>query len=114
MSLRQSLGNLRGELEQLLRRKRPLSEHLPQRLPLHVLHRNVGRSLVLADVVDSNNVGVVEGGCGAGLLLEASQAFRVSRQFFPQHLDGHVPPQLEVFRSVDFSHPPEPSREVIS
>ncbi len=45
-------------------------------------------------------------GCGAGLLLEASKAFGVRSKLLPQHLNGDVPPQLEVLRSVDFAHTP--------
>jgi hypothetical protein len=58
----------------------------------------------VVDVIDGNDVGVVEGGCGAGFLLEAAKAFGVRDKLFPQHLDGHIPAELVVLRPIDFAH----------
>ena len=49
----------------------PCASRFGQRLTGHVLHHEVRRALVLADVVDGADVGVVERGDRLGLALEA-------------------------------------------
>ena len=66
------------------------------------------RALVLPNIVNRNNVGMVEGGCGPGLLLEAAQALRVRCKLFREHFDSHVPPEPEVFRPINFAHTTRP------
>ena len=37
-------------------------------------------------------------------MLEAPHAFRIGSDVLPEHLDGHVPPELQVLRPVDLTH----------
>ena len=103
MRFRQPFGSLSGEVEYLFRLKRTLAKKPAKRLPLYELHRDVVNPVVLANVVDRNDVGVVESGRGTRLLLEASRALRIQSELLPEHLDRHVAPELQVFGPVHIS-----------
>lgn len=58
---------------------------------------------MLADVVDGDDVGMVEGGGGARLLLETGLAIRIHHAR-RHHLDGDVAPKARIMRAVHFAH----------
>ena len=66
--------------------------------------------LLVADVVQRADVGVVELGDGAGLALEAGAELRAGRQVGGQHLDRHVAAQAGVVGAVDLAHPARADR----
>ena len=53
--------------------KRPPGDALLQRGALQVLHDDEGAAVLLADVVNRADVGVIQGGGGAGLAPETVQ-----------------------------------------
>ena len=59
----------------------------------------------LSDIVNGDDVRVVEGGCRAGLLLEAAQPVLVCGRRLRQHLDCYVPIEPLIVRPVDLAHP---------
>ena len=63
-----------------------------------------GWPLLFAEVVDRADVGVVEGGDGAGLALEARAAVRVGAQLGGQDLDGDRAIEARVPRLVHLAH----------
>ena len=68
--------------------------------------RNV-RPSSLAHVVEGADVGVAEGGDGAGLALEALQPFALRGQLRRQELEGYSRASSRgVASAVDFTHPP--------
>ena len=60
--------------------------------------------LVLVDVVGADDVGMVEGGDGAGLAVEALQRGGILGLGGRQHLDGHPAAHELVFAQVDAAH----------
>jgi hypothetical protein len=58
----------------------------------------------VADVVDRNNVGMIQSGDRACLLLKSAQAIRISRERFGQHLQRNIAQQTGVARPVHFAH----------
>ena len=54
-------------------------EMFPQGLPFDTLGDEVGRPVNIADLVDSDDVGVIESRDRAGLLLEPSDPVRIFR-----------------------------------
>jgi hypothetical protein len=101
----QRVRDLSPQIQDLLHHHRLAADPLLQRLPLHPLHRDEGVALVLADLVDHADAGVVEGGGGAGLALEALAGLGVAGQLVGQQLQGHAPSQTRVFGFVDHAHP---------
>ncbi len=61
-------------------------------------------AVVGADVVDGEDVGVVEGGDGAGLALEAAQPLGVGGGIVGEDLEGDVAPEAGVAGPVDLPH----------
>src|SRR5262249_20958331 len=68
------------------------------------LHDDVGAAFGLAYLVDGHDVGVLEGGSGARLLLEADQPPRVRGVAGGQELHGDAPAQAQVARPEDLAH----------
>jgi hypothetical protein len=81
---------------------------LPQRLALEQLEHGVARPVVSAEIVDGEDVGVIEGGDGASLPLEAADAVRVAAAVGGDDLDRDVAPEAGVSGPVDLAHPPRP------
>lgn len=85
-------------------RQRPARQPLRERFALDVLHDGVRRALVIADIVQGADVGVVEGGDGAGLALEALQGFGTAAEALREDLDGHNAIEPGVAGPVDLAH----------
>jgi len=68
-----------------------------------LLHHEVDVTLG-ADVVNDGDVGMIEGGGGAGFLLETSQPLGVGGVLLRQHLDGDITIQLRIPRPIHLSH----------
>ena len=75
-----------------------------QGLAFEELLDDVGRAVVLADVVDGGDVGVVQDAGGLGLLLEAAQAIGVGGEGGGEDLDGDVAAEARVLGAVDLPH----------
>ena len=60
--------------------------------------------VVLADVVEGDDVRMVEGGGRPCFLNEAAPPFGVGHDLGPQELDGDRPPQARVAGGVDHAH----------
>ena len=95
---REAVGHLRRDLQGAPERLR--AGHL-ERGALHQL----GDDVILADVVDSDDVGMVEGGDRACLLLEARAGRRILKGARHQRLDGHVAAEARISGPIDFAHP---------
>ena len=86
------------------RHGRAATDDLGDRLALDVLHDDVGLGRDLAEVVDRDDVGVVQGGGGPRLTAEALGGVG-DLQVADEHLDGHHPPEDGVVGDVDRAHP---------
>ena len=100
----QRIGDLNREIEQRFDRKRLAGDPIPQRPPLHQLHGDEGLPLVLVDVVDGADAGVVEGGGRVGLPLEAFERLRVAGEVRGQELEGDETTELRILGLVDDPH----------
>jgi hypothetical protein len=76
-----------------------------QRLATYVLHDDERRPVLLADVVDSGDVRVIEGGRQHRLLLESLPPLLVPRDLGGEELDRHLPVEPHVGRQIDRPHP---------
>ncbi len=101
----EAVDDLERVVDRLARRERAAREDRAQRLAFEELLDDVGRAVVLADVVDGGDVGVVQDAGGLGLLLEAAQAVGVGGEGGGEDLDRHVAAEARVLRAVHLSHP---------
>ena len=65
------VGDLNGVLQHLVQRQRALLQPVRQRFAFQVLHHQVVDSVLLADVVQRADVGMIQAGDGARFALEA-------------------------------------------
>ena len=103
MRLLQGLGDLHAVPEQKRHRQRPAGNPVGERLSFQILHHQVFRAVLAADVVNGADVGMRQPGDGPGLALEASPPGG-GRHHVRQHLDGHGAPQPGVGGPVDLAH----------
>ena len=76
-----------------------------QRLALEILHDQVGRALVFADVVQRADVRMIERGDCARFAVEALAELWIARELRAENLDrdGSVEPRIA--RPINFAHP---------
>jgi hypothetical protein len=60
--------------------------------------------ILLADVVDSADVGMIEGGGGLCLSTEAAERLRIARHFVRQELQSDETVQASVLGLVNYAH----------
>ncbi len=100
------IGDLDGVIQQLVEFQRLLGDPVLQGLPFQVLHDEEGRAFPLADVMQGADVGMVQGGGGAGLALEALESLTVRRVPFGEELQGDGATEPSVLGLVDDAHAP--------
>jgi hypothetical protein len=101
------LGQLAGDVQHPPGGQRELGpDEVAQRPPVHELHDREGQPRRLADLVDRDDVGVVEGRGRARLLGEAAQPVRDRSEGLGQELDGDVAVEVVVAGAVDLTHAP--------
>ena len=98
------VGDFNGECDQRLIVERAAHDHVLQRQAIQILHRDETLALVFADFVDGADIGMVEGGGGAGFATEALQSLRVLRDIVRQELEGDKAAERGVFGLVDHAH----------
>ncbi len=76
-----------------------------QRQAVQKLHGDEGTALLLANVVNGADVGVVQCGRGLGFTLKAGQRLRVAGDFIGQEFQGDKSAQPGVLGLVHHTHP---------
>lgn len=79
-------------------------EVVAERAAVEALHDEVDAPLLLAHVVQLDDVGVEQSAGGLGLAQEAGSRLGLVGQVGHHDLDGHFPPGLLVARGVDDPH----------
>jgi hypothetical protein len=80
------------------------AQPLGKRLSLEVLHDQVGRTLVLADIVESADVWVIQCRDGAPFPIEALAKLRIAGKLRGKNLDRDRAVEPRVARLVDLAH----------
>ena len=88
---RQTFGDLDAVLHRPPDGHVALPKPLAQGAALEQLGHDEGDAVVLSDVVDGHDVGVIEGAGGAGLPFEPAEPGRIVEGGRGQHLDRHLP-----------------------
>ena len=100
----QAMGNLDPVIHCLSQGQRAVFQPVAQGLTFQQLGYEVRAILVSSKLIDTYDVGMVEGCRRLGFLFEAHQAVWLCEHKIRQDLDGDVTPQRTVACSVDFSH----------
>ena len=96
--------HLDGELDNVVDRHLAGGHVLAQSLPVKQLHNEEGSTIVLADVVNRADEGVVEGRGDLSLALESFQGGLVLRHLVGQKLERHLPAETSVLGTPDDPH----------
>ena len=107
---RKTVGDLDGDIEELLDGQRARLNELAKSPAFDELHRDVDGAVGTADVVDVDDVGMIQAGGRARFLLEAPPPFGVRREVGRQHLQRDIAAQPAVVRAVDLAHPARGNR----
>src|SRR6266704_2203814 len=101
------VDDLAGQARRLRRRERAVAvQHVAQGGPVDQLHDDVVHALLLAGVVQRDDIGVREAGRVDGLLVETPTQASVRGQVGMQHLDHHVSTEDAVVTAPDARHAP--------
>ncbi len=79
-------------------------DQMRQRYPVEKLHGDEGLTILLADVVDSANVGVVQRGCSLGLALKTGEGLGIFGHIVRQEFEGDETMKPGVFSLINHSH----------
>ncbi len=98
------IGHLNSQLQHSLERKRISFDEMFESLAIEEFHHNEVLPLMLADLVNRADIGMVQRGCGAGFPSEPFHRVRVFGEFFRQELQGHGTAQVHVLGLVHYAH----------
>src|SRR5205085_49344 len=98
------VGNFDAEVDKLVDLERAAGEAIVERLALHPLHDDERVTLMLADVVDRADVGVVQAGRGSRFDAKPFHRLPIACEVFWNELEGDLPPKAGVVSTVDNAH----------
>jgi hypothetical protein len=98
------VGDLNGEAKRDVGLKRTAGDAVLQCHAFEKFHDDEGLAILLADVVDGADIGMVEGGSGLGFALKAGEGLRIAGNFFGQKFEGHKAAKARVLGFVDNAH----------
>jgi hypothetical protein len=107
-SVRNAQGrrDLNGDVEGLTRGEPGRGEPSPEGLSLDVLHSDVVLAFArLIERIDRADVRMIEGGRGAGFLLEAENASGITREVRGKKLQRDLAPKPQLGREPHLAHP---------
>ena len=82
-----------------------VADQVLQRLAVKELHGDEALALLLPDLVDGADIGVVQGRGGLGLAPEAFQCLRVLGHVIGQELEGNEATERRVLSLIHHTHP---------
>ena len=104
MRRRYSARNLLRILARLAHRQRPRTQPLAQRLAFQKFRDDIRRAIVLAKIMNRQDVGMIERRNRLRLLLEPQHPLRIARKRRRQHLHRHVAIEPRIPRPIHLAH----------
>ena len=101
----QSVCDFDGQRENFLGFQWATRDLMLQSQSVQVLHDDEGLALMLTNLVNGANVGVIERGCRLRLPLKACQCLRIVGYIVRQELKSDKAVQVYILRFVDNTHP---------
>ena len=100
----EGIGDLDTEREDGFQLHRAITDDVLKGDAVEVFHDEEGAAGVLADVIDSADVGVVQGGGGLGFAAKSLERLAVLGEFFRQEFQGNEATETGVLGLVDDAH----------
>ena len=110
MSLGERIGNLRTELQDLLKRQGTFLKALRESLALDTFHDEKVHAVLLANVVERAYVWMVKTGDRFGFALEALLTYGIGRKMWRKNLDRYNTLQPRIPCAIDLTHPARTDR----
>ena len=101
----QRVGDLNSELHHLLHLQRPTLDAMLQGFAFEQFHGDERLAILLADVVNGADVGMIKRRSGLRLALETDEGLRIPGHFLRQELEGNETMQPGIFGFIDHAHP---------
>jgi hypothetical protein len=105
MGFRQRIRHVNADIENGLQRERPGIDEVLEALALEKLHNEVGQAVVLADIMDRTDRGMVEGRGRLRLSFEAGKTFGVAGEISWEDFDGHLTVEARIPGTINLTHP---------
>src|SRR5215831_746938 len=102
----QGVGDLDGKREDHIRLHRTITDAVLQRHAIEILHGNEGLPVLLSDLVDGADMGVVQCGGSLSFSLEAAESLWVLGDIVGQELQSDSATKVGVLRFVNDTHSP--------
>src|SRR5580704_1959281 len=100
----QRIGNLNGQPQLDIGFDRFSCDAMLKGHAFKKLHDEEGTTILLADVIDGADIGVIERGGGAGFAAKAFEYLLVPGQVFGEKLERNKAAQARVLRPVNHAH----------
>ena len=100
----QRVGDLDGQRQQIFAVHRAPVDAVLQRLPIQEFHGDERLAVLLANIVNRADVGMVQGGGGLRFTLESRQGLRIPGDILRQKFQRHEALQPRVFGLVNDTH----------
>ena len=98
------VGNVDGNIEQAIEFERLAADEMLERLAIEKFHGDKGFAVLLADVVNGADVGMIKGGGGLGFALETCEGLRVFGDIVGKKFERDETVQANVFGFVNDAH----------
>jgi hypothetical protein len=100
----EGIGNFNAQGNYRVQVHRPAQNGVLQGHSVEELHDDEAQAVLLANIVNRANVGMVESGCSTGLAFESFQRMGVVGYLLGQKLESHEATQPRVLSLVDHTH----------
>ncbi len=100
----QRIANIQSDLQKAMQLYRFARRSVLQSDAIEKLHDDERLVLIIVDLMDGADIGMVESGSRARLAPEARQSDRILRYIWRQKLDRHETAEFQVLSLVDHSH----------
>ena len=100
----QGVGDVESDLQQAMQFHRLAADQMPEGDAIQKLHDDEGLVVIVVDLVDGADVGMVQGGSSARLATKARQGQGIVSNIRRQELDRHEAAELQVLGLVNHSH----------
>ena len=110
MRLRETVGDLVGDVGEPSRRQPAVGQQVAQGLAFHPFHGDERHAGLMADVMDGQDVGMVQGGSRLGFPLEATQAISIVGETGWEDFDRDPAIEAGIECAVHLTHAACPER----